>query len=111
MAALVSCLMAILAFLLAIPATIVFLETFVAILLPERQFCGPASNDFRGRVAVLVPAHNEGAGLLQTLEQIMAQLCSGDRVVVIADNCTDNTAKIAAAAGAAVIERKDPTRI
>jgi len=99
------------AILLAIPVTIVFLETLVAVALPARQLCGCASNDFRGRVAVLVPAHNESAGLSPTLEQIMGQLRSGDRVVVIADNCTDNTAGIAAAARATVIERNEPARI
>ena len=36
---------------------------------------------------------------------------TGDRVVVIADNCTDNTARIATAARAIVIERNDLERI
>src|SRR5262249_4132841 len=34
-----------------------------------------------------------------------------DRLVVVADNCTDDTATIAAAAGAEVVERRDPLRV
>jgi cellulose synthase/poly-beta-1,6-N-acetylglucosamine synthase-like glycosyltransferase len=38
------------------------------------------------------------------------QLAPGDRLIVIADNCTDGTAAAARAAGAAVIERQDAGR-
>ena len=65
----------------------------------------------RPRVAVLVPAHNEGAGLRPTVEDVRAQMRTGDRVVVVADNCNDETARIAAAAGAEVVERRDPTKV
>jgi cellulose synthase/poly-beta-1,6-N-acetylglucosamine synthase-like glycosyltransferase len=63
------------------------------------------------RIAVLVPAHNESAGLLPTLADIRAQLRVGDTLLVVADNCTDDTAAVAAAAGAEVIERHDPARL
>src|SRR5436853_418709 len=53
--------------------------------------------------AVLIPAHNEGAGTLPTIGDVRAQLAPGDRIVVVADNCTDDTAAIAQAAGAEVI--------
>ena len=35
----------------------------------------------------------------------------GDRLIVVADNCTDDTAAVAAASGAEVIVRNDPERI
>jgi cellulose synthase/poly-beta-1,6-N-acetylglucosamine synthase-like glycosyltransferase len=54
---------------------------------------------------VLVPAHNEAAGIAATIAAARAQLRSEDRLVVIADNCDDATAAIARAAGAEVIER------
>lgn len=62
---------------------------------------------FRPSVAVLVPAHNESGGIAATLNAIREQLQEGDRVLVVADNCDDDTAVVAAAFGAEVIERKD----
>jgi cellulose synthase/poly-beta-1,6-N-acetylglucosamine synthase-like glycosyltransferase len=41
---------------------------------------------------------------------VQHQLADGDRVLVVADNCTDDTAVIARAAGAEAIERSDPER-
>jgi cellulose synthase/poly-beta-1,6-N-acetylglucosamine synthase-like glycosyltransferase len=60
--------------------------------------------------AVLIPAHNEGVGTLPTVRDVLAQLGPGDRIVVVADNCNDDTAAIAQAAGAEVIVRNDPQR-
>jgi hypothetical protein len=62
------------------------------------------------RLAVLVPAHNESAHVLPTIACLRGQLGPGDRLVVIADNCDDDTAARARAAGAEVIERNDRTR-
>src|SRR5512133_41423 len=62
------------------------------------------------RFVVLVPAHDEEAMIAGTI----AALRSGDyppdrrHVVVVADNCSDATAAIAAEAGATVLERRDP---
>ena len=57
------------------------------------------------RIAVLVPAHNESAHVLPTIASIRHQLGPADRLVVVADNCTDDTAVLARAAGAEVVER------
>lgn len=62
------------------------------------------------RTAVLIPAHNEGAGILPTIQDAQAQLAFNDRVLVVADNCTDDTAMVAQAAGAEVVVRTDPSR-
>ena len=62
-------------------------------------------------VAVVIPAHNESDGILPTITDIQAQLRPQDRLIVVADNCTDDTASIASAAGAEVVERKDTTKI
>jgi hypothetical protein len=61
-------------------------------------------------MAVLVPAHDEEAGIEDTVRHLVAQLEPGDRVLVIADNCSDRTAELARGAGAEVIERRDPER-
>lgn len=55
-------------------------------------------------VTVLVPAHNEEAILGETLDALMAQSYRPDRVIVVADNCTDRTPEIAREHGAEVFE-------
>jgi biofilm PGA synthesis N-glycosyltransferase PgaC len=54
-------------------------------------------------LTVIIPAHNEEAGIAQTLESLRSQTVPADRVIVVADNCTDSTADIAVAAGAEVV--------
>ncbi|MBL8795366.1 MAG: glycosyltransferase [Planctomycetia bacterium] len=80
----------------------------LAALLPGRQ--PTATTNPRPRCAVLVPAHNEATGISATLHSIRAQLEPDDRLLVIADNCTDTTAETARAAGAEVAERTDAER-
>lgn len=97
-----------LACLLAVVVVVLFIEVIAAVASRQRSASPEAVP--RPRVAVLVPAHNESSGLLPTLADIKPQLHSGDLLLVVADNCTDNTAAVAAAAGADVVERNDPTR-
>ncbi len=63
------------------------------------------------RVAVVVPAHDESRAITRTVETIVTQMPPGGRLLVVADNCTDNTADLAAAAGAEVVVRRDARRI
>jgi cellulose synthase/poly-beta-1,6-N-acetylglucosamine synthase-like glycosyltransferase len=63
----------------------------------------------RPRIAVLTPAHDEAEGIAEMLQALMPQLQPGDRVLVVADNCTDETSSIARAAGAVVVERSHAT--
>ena len=65
-----------------------------------------------GRLAVVVPAHDEEQGIARCVRSLLA--CdappSGARVFVVADNCEDRTAQRARDAGAEVIERFDLAR-
>jgi len=63
------------------------------------------------KVAILVPAHDEAQSIENTLAELMQAVDAGMRVLVVADNCSDDTAKRAAIAGARVIERNDPSKI
>src|SRR5205085_1095717 len=45
-----------------------------------------------------------------TLAALRPQLEAGDRVLVVADNCSDRTAEAARRAAATVVERHDPER-
>jgi len=60
-------------------------------------------------LAVLMPAHNESLVIRDTLMALTAQLRPGDQVLVVADNCSDNTAQIARDCGATVVERQHET--
>jgi|HubBroStandDraft_5_1064220.scaffolds.fasta_scaffold05648_2 biofilm PGA synthesis N-glycosyltransferase PgaC len=52
------------------------------------------------RVIVLIPAHNEAPSIASTLRSLMSQSRAPDEVIVVCDNCTDETAAISAANGA-----------
>ena len=64
------------------------------------------------RFMAIIPAHNEEAVVGNLVESLKNQNYDSDLydVYVIADNCTDNTAKVAREAGAIVYERFDTTR-
>jgi cellulose synthase/poly-beta-1,6-N-acetylglucosamine synthase-like glycosyltransferase len=57
------------------------------------------------RFLVLVPAHDEEPVIGRCLAAIDADRRPGDRVLVVADRCTDRTAEIGRALGATVLER------
>ena len=97
--------------LLAIPTIVLLVEIAAALILAPRKVAPYAHGNNRRPLAVLIPAHNEGTGISSTITDVSAQLVAGDQLVVIADNCTDNTASIAATAGAEVLERHEPTKV
>jgi cellulose synthase/poly-beta-1,6-N-acetylglucosamine synthase-like glycosyltransferase len=70
----------------------------------------PGAADSQPRLAVLVPAHDEAGTIERCLATLLAQDYPADRfrVVVVADNCTDDTADIAEHAGAWALRRVDP---
>lgn len=94
-----------LALILLIPVIVFFVECFLA-ALPQRQK-SKLVVESQPTVAILVPAHNEATGIGMTLRTLLPQLKECDRLVVIADNCSDGTAEVARAMGASVIERED----
>jgi biofilm PGA synthesis N-glycosyltransferase PgaC len=58
----------------------------------------------RGRITVLIPAHNEQNMIGLAIESVQRQTCAPDEIVVIADNCTDSTVDIARSYGVTVVE-------
>jgi 1,2-diacylglycerol 3-beta-glucosyltransferase len=86
------------------------LAYLLTLLVAARGRKAPATTAEPGRVVVLVPAHDEGSGVRPTVASLLALDWPADRldVVVVADNCNDDTAAQASAAGARVLERSDP---
>lgn len=83
---------------------------FLLTLLSARENPAPAAPGCSLRFDIVIPAHNEGAVIARTLASMstIAWPSSHYRVIVVADNCTDDTADIARASGALVWERNDP---
>jgi cellulose synthase/poly-beta-1,6-N-acetylglucosamine synthase-like glycosyltransferase len=111
MEAFVSGLLVVVAALVATSVLTFFLEVVAAIALSRQTVRAFPCRWVRPPIAVLVPAHNESLGLLTTLANIRSQLLRDDRLLVVADNCSDDTADVARGAGAEVVERNDPTRV
>lgn len=91
---------------LLIPVLLLLLQTLSA---AAPLGAAPPLSGRRPRSAILVPAHNEEAGIGATLASLQPQLQAGDRILVVADNCSDNTAGAVRAAGAEVCERFNTT--
>ena len=66
------------------------------------------------RLAIVVPAHNEIASIADCVRSLSGcdrpTTLDAANIIVIADNCTDQTAELASRAGARVIERRDSQR-
>ncbi|HAN73621.1 MAG TPA: glycosyl transferase [Planktothrix sp. UBA8402] len=90
---------------LAIPISVFLIECLAALVQK------PSSNQnyavVNPRISVLIPAHNEALGIETTLNTILSQVDDNKSVVVIADNCTDETATISRQLGTTVLERHD----
>lgn len=98
----------ILLFLLGSPlhfaAAYLLFATLLSAPLPRPVVAQPSR-----RFRFVVPAHNESAGITETVKSLLAVDYPSElfEVVVIADNCSDDTAEKAAAAGATVMVRHD----
>jgi len=102
--------------LMLVPLTVLLAQVVAACLPQSRKTSMKGTGRADGQqalhrpgIAVLVPAHNEASGIRATLDSIRPQLIDSDRLLVVADNCSDATAVIALDAGAEVIERTDPS--
>ncbi len=94
---------------LALPALLVSGYLFLLAVRSARK-AAPRMVPPALRFDLIVPAHDEEAGIARTVRSLLAvdyprQL---RRVLVVADNCTDATAVRAQAAGAEVLVRDEP---
>lgn len=68
------------------------------------------SSDGLVPAVIVVPAHDEQQSIAATVAALRAEAEGIADVIVVADNCSDRTAALAAEAGARVIVRSDPAR-
>lgn len=97
-------------FIVALPAAAASLYLLAMTLLSARTPAALRSSR-RLRFDIIVPAHNEAAGIQDVIANLrkLDWPADGFRILVVADNCTDATAALARAAGAEVLERHDST--
>ena len=75
MAVVISFLLVALALTLAIPITMLLLEVLAAVLW-QTDSLTMSTDEVRRRVAVLIPAHDEGTNLLPTIARTSRRKCS-----------------------------------
>lgn len=92
--------------LVVVPVTVLFIEVVCGL---KAEKLDRADQGERARLAILMPAHNESLVIARAIRSIIPQLQPHDRLLVVADNCSDDTADIAASEGCEVIRRSDST--
>lgn len=96
---------------LAVPLAYLVLLSVAALVadwrLRRRRPGNKTSSSGLPHIAILIPAHNEEAGIAAVVESTAALEYPQDRyaTIVVADNCADDTASKARSAGADVYER------
>ena len=97
-------------FLLIVLAVAIFfcLQLLLGLTKPQSTFTPKMERD---PCIILIPAHNEENDIGKNLQAIKSQLEEGDKILVVADNCSDNTAAICRNENAMVIERTNTTQI
>jgi cellulose synthase/poly-beta-1,6-N-acetylglucosamine synthase-like glycosyltransferase len=96
---------------IALPFVVgLYAVSLTALLLRGRR-AGAAASAHR-RFLIVIPAHDEESGIGATVASCRSvdYPTAQFEILVIADNCTDGTARAAADAGARVVEREDPVR-
>lgn len=86
---------------------------YIAVGFFRRKRATPAACAAPHRFAALICARNESAVIGQLIESLKKQDYPSDMldIYVLADNCTDNTAAVATAAGAMVHIRRDSEHV
>jgi len=96
-----------LAVLWTLPSLILLLECLSAVFL-KKTGVSPLEASPQTSFQILIPAHNEAAGIKTTLESLIPQVEHPQQILVVADNCDDDTAQIARQYRVQVLERQEP---
>ncbi len=94
---------------ISLPGTLELTMLTVAAIFSRSSDASDLKSDSASslKMAVVIPAHNEAAGIAECIASIQrsAEFVEYCDIVVIADNCTDDTAEQARQAGARVLVR------
>ena len=100
------------AVLFAIPLWVLATECLIAFLRRSDMETTLTPSAPTQSYRILIPAHNEAPIIGQTLPKLIVELPDSNSkcIVLVADNCSDNTAEIARTLGVTVLERQDNVR-
>jgi biofilm PGA synthesis N-glycosyltransferase PgaC len=72
-----------------------FTQLYYSVALAVHRLQHRPRKQKTAKVVVVVPAHNEERSIAHTIQALLQQTRRPDRVVVVADNCTDKTVEVA----------------
>ena len=76
-----------------VPTSVFFVE-ILASICNRKALMSTAPEGPMPVTQILIPAHNESNGIIDVLTQLAANLPDNTQVLVVADNCSDNTADL-----------------
>ena len=90
---------------LSIPLLVISIELLLTLL--KSKTIALSSSDLISQVSykIIMPAHNEASIIDNTLSLLIGQGVLAENIIVVADNCNDDTAKIAGNLGVVALER------
>ncbi len=89
------------------PALWLFMQSVLSMRPKKNRFADMPAPPVR--TTVIIPAHNEGANIGHTLRSVKTNAPNAD-ILVVADNCSDDTAGVARRAGVQVLQRTHATQ-
>lgn len=99
------------AFIVAAPVIAIFAIFINEVILGLFPLGGKhAPGTGQPNIAILIPAHNEASGIVTMLTSLRELIPASAHILVVADNCSDDTAAKARQCGAAAIEREDQAK-
>ena len=96
---------------IAAPPGLMLVYYSIEVLLGARRIPAHAFEALDGPVVIVIPAHNEELVISETVGSLRRRIRPETTVLVVADNCSDRTAALAAEAGARVLERTDASHL
>lgn len=104
---------AVMAVVLLIPVIFFTMQCWMGMFGPRQRLLqvNDQKTEPAGDIMVLIPAHNEMLVIANTLKLILPQLAVADRLLVVADNCHDETALIVESMQQRVIVRTNTEQI
>jgi cellulose synthase/poly-beta-1,6-N-acetylglucosamine synthase-like glycosyltransferase len=93
----------------SVPLIVIGSECLIALRFAGKPAPCPDAIEKTTSYKILMPAHDEAEVIGKTLTQLIAQLpdSNPENIVLVADNCSDNTANIARSMNVTVLERQD----
>ncbi|PPC86857.1 MAG: glycosyl transferase, partial [Methylotenera sp.] len=91
----------------AIPVAVLVAQVFAALIYVKKPLNTQINKS--QNLTILIPAHNEALVIAKTINALVPTVNSAQQILVVADNCTDETADISRNLGATVIERQHST--